>query len=250
MLGAANINLDSPKQFREALAALGVSIPDTREETLAGVVDRHPVVSRFLAYREVSKRANTYGIEFLKHVHPVSQRIHADYRQIGAATGRMSCSRPNLQNIPRDPAYRACFRPGAGRVLVKADYNQIELRIAAQVAGDKRMIEAYQAGDDLHALTARTVLNTEDGEIRPEDRQAAKALNFGLIYGMGAPRLREYAANSYRVEMTEEEAWRFRERFFKTYPGLRRWHRSQRDGPVATRTPAVDGRPCSDSPTS
>jgi DNA polymerase-1 len=240
LLGMPEINLESPKQFQKALAGLGIKIPDTREETLTSVVGQHPVVSKFLAYREVSKRASTYGIDFLKHVHPVTNRIHANYRQVGAATGRMSCSGPNLQNIPRDPGYRSCFRPAPGRVLVKADYSQIELRIAAQVAGDKRMIEAYQAGDDLHALTARTVLKSDDIEVRPEDRQAAKALNFGLIYGMGAPRLREYAANSYRVEMTEKEAERFRTQFFKLYPGLRLWHRRQRDGRITTRT--VGGR--------
>src|SRR5207249_1253555 len=138
----------------------------------------------------------------------------------------------------RTAVYRACFRPGPGRMLVKADYSQIELRIAAQIAGDKRMIEAYRAGEDLHSLTASAVLSRGDGVVSPQARQAAKALNFGLIYGMGAARFREYAANDYGVDMTEEEAARFRERFFRAYPSIRRWHRKQAEGLIATRTVA------------
>ncbi len=100
----------------------------------------------------------------------------------------MACSRPNLQNIPREAAYRRCIRPLAGRVLVKADYSQIELRIAAQLSGDAALREAFRAGEDLHATTARAVLGREPN---PHDRQLAKALNFGLLYGMGATRLRD-----------------------------------------------------------
>ena len=139
------------------------------------------------------------------------------YRLIGAASGRMACSTPNLQNIPRDPAYRRCIRPAAGRVLVKADYSQIELRIAAQVSGDTAMQEAFRAGEDLHTTTARAVLGREPTK---DDRQLAKALNFGLLYGMGAERLRIYAQDEYGVTLSEAEAARFRQRFFQTYPGL------------------------------
>jgi DNA polymerase-1 len=148
----------------------------------------------------------------------------------------MACRGPNLQNVPRSKDYRRCFRPAQGRVLVKADYSQIELRLAAEIAGETRMLEAYQRGEDLHSLTAATVLGRADGQVRPEDRQAAKALNFGLLYGMGADGLRQYAANAYGVHLTAQEARSFRQRFFAAYPGLRRWHRSQREGEIETRT--------------
>ena len=168
-----------------------------------------------------------------KHVDAVSGRVRALFLQIGAASGRIACSNANLQNIPRDPSYRACFRPPEGRVLVKADYSQIELRIAAQLSGDAAMGEAFRQGEDLHAATARAVLGREP---KQEDRQLAKALNFGLLYGMGAAVLREYAGNDYGVEMTLEEARHAHDRFFAAYPGLRAWQRRQPEGTIASRT--------------
>lgn len=230
---APDLNPNSVPQVKAQLAALGIMVPNVREGTLRPHADRHPLVAALLAHREAAKRASTYGLAFLDHVHPVTGRVHANYRQIGAATGRMSCSGPNLQNIPRDPAYRACFRPGPGRVLVNADYSQIELRIAAQLSGDAAMREAFHRGDDLHVLTARTVLGREPNK---DDRQLAKALNFGLVYGMGATTLREYARAGYGVDLTDADAQRFRERFFAAYPGLRAWHRRQSPTTVASRT--------------
>ena len=115
----------------------------------------------------------------------------------------MACSRPNLQNIPRAPAYRACFRAPDGRVLVKADFSQIELRIAAEITGDQRMLEAYRRGEDLHAVTAAAVLGKATESVSREDRQLAKALNFGLLYGMGATTLQRYALTNYGVPSRE-----------------------------------------------
>jgi DNA polymerase-1 len=230
---APDLNPNSVPQVKAQLAVLGIMVPNVQEGTLRAHADRHSLVAALLAHREAAKRSGTYGLAFLNYVHPATGRIHADYREIGAATGRMSCSKPNLQNIPRDPAYRACFRPGLGQVLVKADYSQIELRIAAQLSGDTAMREAFRRGDDLHVRTARAVLGREPNEA---DRQLAKALNFGLVYGMGATRLREYARASYGVDLTEADAQRFRERFFAAYPGLRAWHRRQSPTTVASRT--------------
>ena len=204
----------------------------------ATVVDQHPAIDLVLRRKEAKKRVSTYGDTYLSHVHPTTGRIHANYRLIGAASGRMACSTPNLQNIPRDAAYRRCIRPSAGRVFVKADYSQIELRIAAQISGDTAMQAAFRAGEDLHTKTARAVLGREPTQ---HDRQLAKALNFGLLYGMGAERLRTYAQDDYGVTLSEDEAAQFRQRFFQTYPGLRAWHRAQRDGEVTTSTLA--GRP-------
>ena len=227
------VNWESAPQVLRLLREAGLDLPNTAEEALLAHRD-HPLVSNLLTFREAAKRCGTYGLNVLADVHPATGRIHADWRQIGAASGRMACTKPNLQNVPRTPAYRACFKAPEGRVLVKADYSQIELRIAAEIAGDQRMLDAYQRGEDVHAVTARLVLGKQ--EVTKEDRQAAKALNFGLIYGMGAATLRQHAASGYGVHLTEEEAQRFREAFFRAYPGLRRWHRSQPEGEIETRT--------------
>ena len=134
-------------------------------------------------YRAAAKRSGTYGREWLRHVSP-DVRVYATWKQIGAgASGRMSCKGPNLQQLPRDPRYRRCFIAPPGRVLVKADYSQIELRIAAKITGDTRMLAAYQKGEDLHTLTARALLGKTD--VTKADRQLAKAVNFGLLYGQG-----------------------------------------------------------------
>jgi DNA polymerase-1 len=207
------------------------------EETLLAVKDRHPLIPLLLDYREAAKRAGIYGIDFLtRHVHPSTGRIHADYRQIGAASGRMSCTTPNMQNVPRTPACRACFCAPAGRALVTADYAQIELRLAAVVAGDVAMLAAFHDGADLHTRTAAAVLGVPADRVTGEQRQLAKALNFGLLYGMGAASLRQYAASHFGVALSLEAAAARRNRFFAAYPDLRRWHRGQPEGAISTRT--------------
>ena len=227
------MNVDSWQQLVPALTMLGVDVPNVQEATLRAVADQHSVIDVLLRRKDVKKRVSTYGDGYLEHVHPTTGRIHAGYRQIGAASGRMACRTPNLQNIPREPAYRRCIRPPEGRVLIKADYSQIELRIAAHVSGDAAMISAFRAGDDLHTKTARAVLGREPTK---HDRQLAKALNFGLLYGMGATKLRGYAETDYGVTLTSAEATRFRERWLATYPGIRAWHRRQSYDPITTRT--------------
>jgi DNA polymerase-1 len=236
-------NWDSPQQVKEALAALGAEVPNTRDETLAAV-DR-PVDARRLAallrrYREWTKRATTYGPQWVKESY-ADGRVYAGWGQAFACSGRMTCSRPNLQNLPRDPRYRRCVIAPEGRVLVKADYSQIELRIAARVAGERDMLDAYDRGGDLHTLTARRVLGKE--EVSKADRQTAKSLNFGLLFGMGAAALQGYARSNYGVELTDEQARGYRAGFFDAYPGLRRWHaQAGRSGGDAVETRTLGGR--------
>ena len=231
-----SINWRSSAQVLRLLQARGHQVKDTKEATLRPLAQTDALARLFLEHREYSKRASTYGPDFLRHVHPVTGRIHASFMQIGAATGRMSCSKPNLQNIPRHKDYRAAFRAPVGRVLVKADCNQIELRIAAQISQDPVMMAAFTNGEDLHTRTAAEVLGVELTGVTPAQRQLAKSLNFGLLYGMGARTLRDYADTHYGVSLTEEEAQRLRERFFHTYRGLRHWHRNQPDRLLDTRT--------------
>src|SRR5262249_43390255 len=138
--------------------------------------------------------ATGFGEAWLDHVRKEDSRVYPTWRQIGAASGRMSCSEPNLQQLPRGE-HRRCVVAPPGRVLVKADYSQIELRIAARISGDEALLQAYRRGDDLHARTARAVLGL--AEVTKEHRQLAKALNFGLLFGMGAEGLRRYAQSEY-----------------------------------------------------
>lgn len=224
----------SPDQVLALLAERGLVLPDTREGTLREHLDDDPLVPILLQHRETAKQVSAYGREFVTHVHPVTGRIHADYFQIGADSGRMACHRPNLQGVPRDAAYRSCFRVPEGRVLIKADFSQVELRIAAELTGDEGLLQAYRRGADIHTLTARSVLGRS--QVTAADRQAAKACAFGLLYGMGANGLERYARGTYGVPMSPAEARLYRERFFQAYPGVRRWHMQQPSVPISTRT--------------
>src|SRR5262249_4486524 len=136
-----------------------------------------------------------------------------------------SCSNPNVQNLPRTKTYRGCITAEPGHCLVKADYSQIELRIASVIAKDAAMLAAYQAGQDLHRTTAAYLLGLSPEQVTDDQRQLAKAVNFGLLYGMGARTLQVYARQNYSVDLTPQEAQHYRERFFVAYPGLRQWHR-------------------------
>jgi DNA polymerase-1 len=224
-------NWNSPPQVRRVFAQAGVPLESTGDEVLARV--DHPLADLLRRYRAAKKRQGTYGDKWQRHV-SAAGRVYADWRQLGSDAGRMSCANPNLQQLPRDPRYRRCVRAPEGRVLVKADYSQIELRLAAKISGDRAMLDAYSQGLDLHTLTAQRVLGI--GTVTKEHRQLAKSLNFGLLYGMGAPRFLEYARTNYGVDLTLEQARRYRESFFDAYPGLRAWHRSTPEGEVETRT--------------
>jgi DNA polymerase-1 len=231
-LDFATWNWDSPVQVKEALAAAGIVLENTDDDALAGI--DHPLAALLRQYRDAQKRNTTYGKDWLKHV-AADGRVYSHWKQYGAKTGRMASGDPNMQNVPRDPAYRQCFRPSAGRVLVKADYSQIELRIAAKVANETRMIDAYRRGDDLHTLTAQRM--TGRAEVTKRDRQLAKPVNFGLIYGLGVSSLCRKAKTDYGLDLSEEDAQRYRDAFFAAYPGIGAWHRLlKRQRATETRT--------------
>ena len=156
----------------------------------------------------------------MKSVHPETNRIHAEYRQLGTDTGRLFCSNPPLQQIPTQQQVRSCFVPTEGNRFIIADYSQIELRVAAQISQDQRMIEVYQNGEDLHRLTDSLLTETSITEVTDEQRQAAKAVNFGLLFAMEAKGLRSYALNTYGVEMSLDRASRFKQRFCDSYAGF------------------------------
>jgi DNA polymerase-1 len=240
------VNWQSPSQVLARLQSRGYAIENTDSATLLALANGDPLIAHLLDYRDAAKRAGTYGETWLDdHLHPVTGRIHADYLQVGSRAGRMSCARPNVQNLPRSTAYRGAVQAQEGHVLVKADFSQIELRLAAAMAPDEAMLTAFRAEKDLHVLTASQVLGISEDRVEKDQRQLAKALNFGLIYGMGAQRLQEYAWTTYRVHMSEKEASRHRQRFFQTYRGIQQCHRqtaARLKGEHALETRTMTGR--------
>jgi DNA polymerase-1 len=162
---------------------LGIDLPDTRDETLALYAKEHEFIATLRGYRKASKLASTYGAGWLENGYHQDGRVYASWRQLRAATGRMACDHPNLQNIPRSGSLRSSIRAPEGRVFVIADYPQIELRIAAKVSGDKEMLYAYAEGRDLHMLSAQSLTGRE--QVTKDDRKLAKAVNFGCSTGWG-----------------------------------------------------------------
>src|SRR5206468_4508762 len=176
------INLDSQVQVSDALVGLGVPMPDTtRAWQLQPLANQYPVVAKLLEYRGVAKSLSSFGENILEFIEPATGRVHADFRQIGAPTGRFSCSNPNLQQIPHETVYRRCFRAPEGRKLVIADYSQIELRILADFSEDKNFIDAFVSGADFHAATAAQIFRIKPEDVTAEQRTFAKRLNFGVI---------------------------------------------------------------------
>jgi DNA polymerase-1 len=219
-LGNQGINPASPGQLLTALRANGIHLESTAEEKLKEADDGH-LVPLVLAFREASKRAQQ-AESLIDHIQQ-DGRIHGRFEPLGTATGRFSSKEPNLQNIGRGEI-REAFTAPQGKRLIVADYSQVELRAAAAIAGETKMIEAYKAGADLHKRTAASILGKSEDEVTKADRQLAKAAGFGNLYGQSAPGLVRYAATSYGVTMDEDEATRIRQAFFRTYSRLRQWH--------------------------
>ncbi|HMV49168.1 MAG TPA: bifunctional 3'-5' exonuclease/DNA polymerase [Blastocatellia bacterium] len=211
------VNLDSPAQIKEALDRIGIEVEDTREWTLSKLTSTHPVVGKLLEHRGLSKNLSSFGENILEFVNPATGRIHADFRQIGTPTGRITTSSPSLQQIPHTVEYRSCFRAPEGRKLVVADYSQIEMRILADMANDEALLTAFRSGADLHRSTASQMLGIPLADVSPRQRESAKGLNYGLVYGMGAEGL------AGRIGVSVKEAETLIERYFKAYAGVAHW---------------------------
>jgi DNA polymerase I-like protein with 3'-5' exonuclease and polymerase domains len=224
-LNAPKLNPGSPQQLLEALKAAGIALENTNEETLKAADDGE-IIPLLLAFRGAEKLAQQAAslLDCVKQ----DGRIHGRFDPTGTATGRFSSKDPNLQNIGRGEL-RSCFIPCPGHRLIVADYSQIELRAAAAIAGETKMIEAYRNGVDLHRQTAAEVLHKPLAEVTKEDRQISKSANFGLLYGQSAPGLVRYAASSYGVHLELDEAEQIRRQFFRTYGSLRQWHGESRN---------------------
>ena len=218
------INPNSPQQVLAALQAFGILVNSTNQKELVPLAKHYPVIRALLDYRHLSKITATFADSLPKHIHPITGRIHPTYYQLGARSGRFSCRNPPLQTIPRDAAARNCFVAAPGYQIVQADYSQIELRIVARLSGDAQMQRAYRKGEDLHRLTAALVTGKAIADVSEEDRRLAKAINFGLVYGMGAAKFQSYAETKYGVSLSLEQAKAFRKRFFEAYAGVAEWH--------------------------
>lgn len=210
------INLDSHQQLTQALERLGIPVPDsTRNWKLQPLAAQYPVVATLLEYRTVQKALTSYGQNMIDLINPVTGRLHAEFRQIGAPTGRFSCTNPNIQQVPHAVEYRRCFSGHpAGRKLVIADYSQIELRILAEFSGDQVFINAFKSGADLHKVTAAQVFNVAPDQVSKDQRDFAKRLNFGVVYGIGAQRF------SIMTGLEVPEADNVLRKYFATYPQL------------------------------
>jgi len=212
----ANINLDSQQQVTEALTRLGVPLPDsTRNWKLQPLAAQYPVVEKLLEYRTMQKALTSYGENMVELINPKTGRLHADFRQIGAPTGRFACTNPNIQQVPHAVEYRRCFMGHpATRSLVIADYSQIELRILAEFSGDEAFINAFRSCADLHKVTAAQVFGVSTDQVTKEQRDFAKRLNFGVVYGIGAQRF------SMMTGLGVSDAEDVLRRYFATYKRL------------------------------
>lgn len=226
-----DINLDSQQQLTKALNRLGIPVPEsTRNWKLQPLAAQYPVIATLLEYRTVQKALTSYGQNMIELINPVTNRLHADFRQIGAPTGRFACTNPNIQQVPHAVEYRRCFSGHPeGRRLVIADYSQIELRILAEFSGDRGFMEAFNTGADLHRVTASQVFNTTLDQVTKEQRDFAKRLNFGVVYGIGAQRF------ALMTGLSVSEAENVLRRYFGTYRELDTYLRDAANRAVSDR---------------
>ena len=224
-------NINSTQQLSDVLfEELGINPPPRTHKTKSGkystnaavlekLAGSHPVADWVLEYRELAKLSSTYIIALPEEVNPATGRVHSSFSQTVAITGRLSSSNPNLQNIPtrteQGRRIRKAFIAEEGKLLMAVDYSQVELRIVAHLAQDKAMLDAFRAGLDIHAATAAAINGIPIEEVTKDQRRHAKAINFGLIYGMGAFGL------SQSTGLTVGEAEKFIQVYFKQFPGVK-----------------------------
>lgn len=227
-LAGTEFNINSPRQLGDVLfdrlglkgknmKKTGGGARSTKESELEKLRDQHPIVPLLFEYRELSKLLSTY-IDAIPPLLDLDNRLHSDFIPSGTTTGRMASQNPNLQNIPikssLGKAVRKAFVAEKGFVLAGFDYSQMELRIAAFLSGDKKLIEIFQRGEDIHTSVASLVFGVDRSAVTPEMRRQAKVINFGIIYGMGVMALKQNLGTS------REEAQQFLNGYFESFSGL------------------------------
>ncbi|MEM7195568.1 MAG: DNA polymerase I [Pseudomonadota bacterium] len=235
-IAGESFNIASPKQIQEILfeklelpviSKTSKGQPSTAENVLQELADEHELPRLILEHRGLAKLKSTYTDKLPDLVNPKSGRIHTSYHQAVAATGRLSSSDPNLQNIPirteEGRRIREAFVPDPGNTLIAADYSQIELRIMAHLSSDKGLVDAFTKGQDVHRATASEVFEVDPDDVDNEQRRRAKAINFGLIYGMSAFGLAK------QLKIEQKEAKKYIEIYFDRYPGVREYMDTTRE---------------------
>ena len=238
-------NLGSSEQLSYALVALGVPLEQkgfytlkkgetverikysTDKNDLAFLAPDYEIVRQFLKWKEAQTEIQQIEKLITEAEKYPDHRIRPSYRQTGADTGRASCASPNLQQVNNSKEHRRGFVAEPGRKYIIADYSQLELRLAAECSGEERMIEAYQAGADLHTRTASLMLGIPEDRVEKPARTAAKIINFGALYGSGPKTLRRQAVAQYGVDMSLEEATEKLSQWREAYPTLIGWQKSQ-----------------------
>ncbi len=219
------VNLNSPSQLVDAFAKVGVDIPSTSSIVLKKT--NHPLTEMLLEYRGYEKLISSFGDTLLEKIHPQTGRIHCDFMQIGADTGRFTSSNPNLQQIPADSTFRGGFTPSPGYKFITGDYSQAELRIMAELSEDENFMEAYLNNKDLHTLTAAQMYGIPVDEVRHDvERFQAKSINFGLMYGRGA------ASLAAQLGVSVNESKKLVKKYLKTYRGVDKWLENAADEAV------------------
>ena len=230
MAGEPELNISSPMQVGIVLFEKLALDPkakktgskgyySTDEETLAAIQDKHPIVNEILEFRAVKKLLSSYIEPFPGFINPVTGKVHTTFNQALTATGRLSSSKPNLQNIPvrteRGREIRKAFIPSApDGVIMSADYSQIELRIMAHLSGDAHLIEAFRQGKDVHAITAAKIFGIDADEVTPDQRRIAKTANFGIMYGISAFGLAQ------RLKIPRGDAKKIIDDYFTNFPAV------------------------------
>lgn len=242
-LAGEPFNLQSPSQLGKILfeklqlpvikVTGKTKVPSTDEEVLQELAEKHqaPIAQELLRHRELAKLLGTYVDALPQMINPVTGRVHTKLHQASVASGRLASSDPNLQNIPvrseEGRAIRGAFVPQKGWMLLDADYSQIELRVVAALAQDPVLLGAFEAGEDIHRRTASEVMGVPMEDVTPEQRSAAKAVNFGLLYGQGAFAL---AAS---LGISQKEAKAFIERYFERMPFVAKWIEATKEKAMA-----------------
>ena len=235
-MAGEEFNIDSPKQLVEILYnKLDLPVlkktpkgqPSTNEGTLQRLAEQFDLPKIIIEYRGLAKLKSTYTDSLINIQHPITKRIHTSYQQAVTSTGRLSSTEPNLQNIPIKTAegrkIREAFIPEKGNVLISADYSQIELRIMAHLSGDKNLTYAFNNNIDVHSSTASEVFNIQLEEVTAEHRRSAKAINFGLIYGMSAFGLTR------QLGIPRHEAQAYLDTYFERYTGVKQYMDSTKE---------------------
>ncbi|MDW6091308.1 DNA polymerase I [Vibrio rhizosphaerae] len=226
-IAGESFNLSSPKQLQQIFfEKMGLPVvkktpsgtPSTNEEVLQELALDYPLPKVILEYRGLAKLKSTYTDKLPKMINPATGRVHTSYHQAVTATGRLSSTDPNLQNIPvrneEGRRIRQAFVTESGWKIVAIDYSQIELRIMAHLSGDQSLLDAFQQGKDIHAATAAEILGISIDQVSSEQRRRAKAVNFGLIYGMSAFGLAK------QLGIPRHEAQSYMDKYFERYPGV------------------------------